>query len=165
MKFIADPTLPPRKLKVKLQGEAKKYQGRKIGVYTLQPELVNTYPTWKQISLKNSIWFDSSTGRWSIGSTSALGSIKAGIIGPYTDDDWPQNLSGWKYGDYDKNCFLDAKSDVLIKDSSKSKLINQKSNLMIFSKHESVSFSIYDLHHQINPDSFRKISYPPKERT
>ena len=35
-------TPPPRKVKVELQGEARKHQGDSIGVFTLHPELVNT---------------------------------------------------------------------------------------------------------------------------
>ena len=106
-------------MKVKLQGKAKKHQVLTIGVYTLQPELVNCYPTWKHSSTKNSFWFNSSNVTWKIGFTSNLGSDTAGIIGPRAKDDWPQNLSGWKYGDYSKNCFVDAGSDVIIEDYSK----------------------------------------------
>ena len=106
-------------MRVKLQEEAKKHQGDSIGVYTLQPELVNGYPTWKQLSLRNSIWIDTSNGKWSIGFTSNLGSNTGGIAGPDIEDDWPQNLSGWKYGDYSKNCFVYAGSDVVIEDYSK----------------------------------------------
>ena len=119
MKFISDPSLPPLKLKVQLQGKAKKYQGHWSGVYTLQPEMVNGYPTWKQLSLTNSIWFDASNGDWNIGWTSDLGSDFAGIIGPKAEDDWPQNLSGWKY--WDETEFLDAGIDVVIEDYSKGK--------------------------------------------
>ena len=107
-------------MRVKLQEEAKKHQGDSIGVYTLQSELVNGYPTWKQISSMNSIWFATSIYRkWKIGYTSDLDSNTAGIIGPNAEDDWPQNLSGWKYGDYSKNCFVYAGSDVVIEDYSK----------------------------------------------
>ena len=113
MKFISDPTLPPTKLKVKLHGEAKKHQGERIGVYTLQPNLVNNYPTWKQIRSVNSFWYDASTGRWNIGFTSDLGSITAGIIGPKAGDDWPQNLSGWSYGDTSQNAWINAGSRAL----------------------------------------------------
>ena len=118
LKFISDPSLPPTKLKVKLQGEAKKHKGDQSGAYTLQPNLVNGYPTWMQISSRNSIWLYSH-GVWVIGFTSDLGSNTAGIIGPNAEDDWPQNLSGWKYGDYSKNCFVYAGSDVVIEDYSK----------------------------------------------
>ena len=95
------------------------------GVYTLQPELVNGYPTWKQISSKNSIWFNISSGKWIIGYTTYLGSNTAGIIGPSLEDNWPQNLSGWKYdngGDY----WIDAGSDVVIKGKYENN-INSKS--------------------------------------
>ena len=87
------------------------------GVYTLQPEFVNGYPTWKQLSLKNSIWLDSANCDWNIGFTSDLGSNKAGIGGPKVEDDWPQNLSGWEY--FDGTNWPDAGSDVIIEDYSK----------------------------------------------
>ena len=112
--------LPPTKLKVRVQGKAKKHQGDSSGVYTLQPKLVNSNPTWKQKSAHYSIWF--ANGAWVVGLTPNLGSVKVHIIGPQTGDDWPQNLSGWLYGDYDKNCFVDAESDVIIEDHSDGKL-------------------------------------------
>ena len=90
------------------------------GVYTLQPELVNGYPTWKQISSENSIWFDTITGKWIIGFTSDLGLSKAGIGGPRAEDDWPQNLSVWKYADR-TGTWLDGGSDIVIEDYSKGK--------------------------------------------
>ena len=110
-------------MKVKLQGEAKKYHGDSIGVYTLQSELVNGYPTWKQISSMNSIWFATSIYRkWKIGYTSDLGSNTAGIIGPKAECDWPQKLSGWQYGDMDgTNTWHDAGSHIVIEDYSKGK--------------------------------------------
>ena len=120
MKSISGSSFPPTKLKVKLQGKAKKNQGDSSGVYTLQSELVNGHPTWKQLSLKNSIWFDTSRGSWNIGWTSNLGSNTAGIIGPIAEDDWPQNLSGWQYGDA-TGTGVDARSDVVIEDYSKGK--------------------------------------------
>ena len=118
LKFISDPLPPPKKLKVKLQGEAKKHQGSISGIYTVQPELVNNYPTWKQISSRTSIWINILTGRWNIGKTSDLGSITAGLIGPKAEDNWPQNLSGWEYGDV-TNTWYDAGSDIVIEDYSK----------------------------------------------
>ena len=118
-------------MRVKLQEEAKKHQGDSIGVYTLQPELVNGYPTWKQLSLMNSIWFDASSGKWKISLTTDLGSNKAGIQGPVAEDDWPQNISGWtisvksgwKYGD-ETGTEIDARSDVVIEDYSEGKYEN-----------------------------------------
>ena len=118
-KYFIDPSPPPTKSKVQLHGEAKKHQGSRSGVYTLQTEVVNGYPTWKQLSLRNSIWFDASNGKWKIGFTSDLGSKTAGIIGPQAEDDWPQNLSGWKYWNGTKS--LDAGSDAIIEDYSKGK--------------------------------------------
>ena len=108
-------------MKVKLQGEAKKRQGSNSGVYTLQPEFVNGYPTWMQLSLRNSIWFDTSNGGWNIGLTSNLGSNIAGIIGSSLEDDWPQNLSGWKYDDGSPSDYVDAGSDVIIENYSNCK--------------------------------------------
>ena len=109
------------KLKVKLQGKAKKHQGGRSGVYTLQPELVNNYPTWKQKLSKNSIWFDSACSSWNIGFTSDLGSSTGGIDGPKSEDDWPQNLSGWQYDDGSPTDWIDAGSDVVIEDYSDGK--------------------------------------------
>ena len=108
-----------------------KNQANKSGVYTLRPELVHGYPTWKQRSylIQNSIWFDASNGRWKIGFTSALGSNIAAIMGPYAEDDWPLNLSGWEYTDR-PNHWTDAGSDVVIEDYSEGKYennINSKS--------------------------------------
>ena len=120
MKLISDPTLPSTKLKVQLQGEAKKHQGDKNGIYTLQPELVNGYATWKEILSRNSIWFNISRGNWMIGLTSDLGSYTAGIEGPVAEDNWPQRISGWNYGD-GTNPWHDARSDVLIEDYSEGK--------------------------------------------
>ena len=71
--------MPPTKLRVKLGGIVKKYHA-KSGVYTLQPELVNGYPTWKQNTSKNSVWFDISIGRWTIGWTDCLGSDTGGAL-------------------------------------------------------------------------------------
>ena len=124
MKSISDPLLPPTKLKVKLQGEAKKHKGDQSGAYTLQPNLVNGYPTWMQISSRNSIWLYSH-GVWVIGFTSDLGSNTAGIIGPKAECDWPQKLSGWQYGDMDgTNTWHDAGSHIVIEDYSKGKYEN-----------------------------------------
>ena len=110
--------LPPTKLKVRVQGKAKKHQGDSSGVYTLQPKLVNSNPTWKQKSAHYSIWF--ANGAWVVGLTPNLGSVKVHIIGPQTGDDWPQNLSGWQY--FDGKNFLDAGSDVVIEHYSDGKL-------------------------------------------
>ena len=130
--------MPPTKLRVKLRGIVKKYHA-KSGVYTLQPELVNGYPTWKQNTSKNSVWFDISIGRWTIGWTDCLGSdTGGGIFGPEEEDDWPQNLSGWQYADgsgsgprftYDADTFPNAGSDVVIEDYSKGKYRPAKPNL------------------------------------
>ena len=105
-------------MRIKLHGEAKKHQGDSFGVYTLRPEIVNNYPTWKQISSRNSIWYDTSSGKWKIGFTSHLGSNTAGIIGPESEDDWPQHLSDLKYAD-GTGTWPDAGSDVIIEDYSK----------------------------------------------
>ena len=124
-------------MRVKLQEEAKKHQGDSIGVYTLQPELVNGYPTWKQLSLRNSIWIDTSNGKWSIGFTSNLGSNTGGIAGPDIEDDWPQNLSGWKYADGTN--WIDAGSNVVIEDYSKCKYENN-SNSKLFENSFNINF-------------------------
>ena len=68
----------------------------------------------------NSIWFDTSNGRWKIGLTSDLGSNIAAIMGPYAENDWPQNPSGWQYADR-PNHWTDAGSDVVIEDYTKGK--------------------------------------------
>ena len=108
-------------MKVQIQGKAKKDQGPRSGVYKLQPELFKGYPTWKQKSSNNSIWFDTLNCKWLIGFTSDLGSTTAGLIGPKAEDNWPQNLSGWEYGDVNTNSFVDAGSDVVIEDYSECK--------------------------------------------
>ena len=123
-------------MRVKVRGEVKKYQGSKSGVYTLQPELVNRYPTWKQNTSRNSVWFDTLIGKWTIGWTHCLGSnTGGGIFGPEEEDDWPQNLSGWKYADgsgsrftFDAGTLPDAGSDVVIKDYSEGKYENNLSS-------------------------------------
>ena len=108
-------------MRVKLRGIVKKYHA-KSGVYTLQPELVNGYPTWKQNTSKNSVWFDISIGRWTIGWTDCLGSdTGGGIFGPEEEYDWPQNLSGWQYDDGSPTDWIDAGSDVVIEDYSDGK--------------------------------------------
>ena len=90
---ILDAKPPPTKLRLILKGEAKNQQGDVAGVYILQKNLVHTYPHWKQKSNKNPIWFDSS---WLVGVTSNLDSNRGGIMGPYGELDWPQNIS-WPY--------------------------------------------------------------------
>ena len=88
----------------------------------MQPEIENGYPTWKQKSSKYSLWFDTANGRWIIGWTSDLGTTTGGIIGPKNEDDWPQNLSGWQYDDGSPTDWIDAGSDVVIKDYPDGKL-------------------------------------------
>ena len=123
LKYVLDPSPPPIKLKVKLQEKAKKHQGDISGVYTLQLKFVNGYPTWKQKSSKNSIWYDTLTSKWIIGWTSDLGTKRGGILGPKHEDDWPQNLSDWQYDNgRDVDYWVDAGSDVVIEDYSDGKL-------------------------------------------
>ena len=71
----------------------------------------------------NSIWFHSLRSEWKIGFTSYLGSNTAGIIGSKAEDDWPENLSGWKYG-VGTN-WIDAGSDIVVEDYCKGKYENQ----------------------------------------
>ena len=107
-------------MKVKFQGKAKKHWGDFSGVYILQPQLVNGYPTWKSKLYKNSLWFGILIARWVIGLTSDLGTKRGAILGPKTEDDWPQNLSGWQYGD-GTGTWPDAGSDLVIEDYSDGK--------------------------------------------
>ena len=87
----------------------------------MQPELVNGYPTWKQNSSKNAIWFCNITSEWCFGFATEIGSKSGGIFGPKLEDDWPQNLSGWQYGD-GTGTWPNAGSDVVIEDYSDGKL-------------------------------------------
>ena len=125
---------PPTKLKVKVQGKVKKHQQSKSEVYILQSKLVNGYPTWKQKTSKNSIWFSSILGEWAIGWTSDVGSATRGIKGSSCEDDWPQNLFGWKYFD-GTGTWRDAGSDVVIEDYSSGKLETQSPESIQFSKY------------------------------
>ena len=67
------------------------------------------------MSSKNSILFDIATRKWTIVFPSKLGSNKIGIIGPKAKDDWPHNISGWKYSDGMN--WIAAGSDVGISES------------------------------------------------
>ena len=88
----------------------------------MQPILVSGYPTYKHKSSKTSIWFSTLTAEWIIGWTNDIGSNIAGIRGPKFKDDWPQNLSGWRFYDHDINDGCDAGSDVVIEGYSDGKL-------------------------------------------
>ena len=97
-----------------LKEEANRYQEDTAGDYILQNELVNTYPHWK--SDKHCLWFHLGGANWKIGLTSSLGSGNGGIMGPYSEDDWPSNIfANWKYHDGTKWCVAGS-GDVVCED-------------------------------------------------
>ena len=80
------------------------------GCYTRQLTLCNMQPHWTNMSKTYSIWFEN--GRWNVGYTSYLGTYFGLVIGPYGEEDWPQNItSGWTY--YDGENWIDAGTDVI----------------------------------------------------
>ena len=99
-----------------LKEEAKRHQEDAAGDYILQNELVNAYPHWK--SDKHCLWFHLGGANWKIGLTSLLGSGNGGIMGPYSEDDWPSNIfANWKYHDGIKWCVAGS-GDVVCEDLS-----------------------------------------------
>ena len=67
------------KLIVKLEGEAKKIQGQREGLYIIGDRLVNNRSHWVQENRKNVLWYDETYGNWKIGLLSGLGNNTAGL--------------------------------------------------------------------------------------
>ena len=83
------------------------------------PSLVNSYPHWEQITTKEnkqSIWFDINSSRWTIGCSEHIGSNIGEIIGPATNDNWPQNISSWYYFNFYCKEWIQTYSNVQISD-------------------------------------------------
>ena len=77
-------------------------------------------PHWTNESKQCSIWFGN--GKWFVGYTSDLSKNIGVVIGPYREENWPQNISsGWKYGD-EKSTWVDAGTDVVFEAKSTGKL-------------------------------------------
>ena len=99
-------------------GEAKKCQGKYIGTYILQTDLINSYPTWKH-KIKKSVWFSSAIGRWVVGYDRDIGSSTCEILGPIAQDDWPPNINGnWKFGVGGRNWIDALERDITFLDFS-----------------------------------------------
>ena len=83
------------------------------------PSLVNSYPHWEQVTTKEnkqSIWFDINSSKWTIGSSEHIGSNIGEIIGPATNDNWPQNISCWNYFNFDFKQWIQTYFDIQITD-------------------------------------------------
>lgn len=110
---FADPSLPPERLNLRIEGEAKKHVGDTAGWYFRQNRFCHRYPYWRIDSKKYSMWFDINSGNWKIGLSTDLGTDRAVIIGPVCKDMWPQNIADkWMYGNSQVKDFIDAGKNV-----------------------------------------------------
>ena len=68
------------------------------GTYHLQDSKLNFYPYWAHDDGEQAIWFSKEVSTWVIGHKSDLGSDNGGIVAPFGEDKWPNNIfRGWKY--------------------------------------------------------------------
>ena len=101
---------PNVKLIVKLEGEAKKIQGQREGLYIIGDHLVNNRRHWVQENRKNALWYDEPFGNWKIGLLSGLGNnnkfglrSKSAIVVNHkqyalSSKEWPENCI-WDFFD------------------------------------------------------------------
>ena len=82
-----------------MSGEANREASGYSGTYTLQSSPVNGNPWWKKgLFDKEGIWFVEENGNWMIGKIEDLGKGTGGLSGPFSVDEWPNDISsGWKY--------------------------------------------------------------------
>merc|ERR1712018_517668 len=89
-------TPPPKKLELILDGDVKDNQKELAGSYHLRDSKVNFYQYWVNNDDKNAIWFSKEVSAWVIGHKSDLGSDNGGIVAPFGEDKWPNNIfRGW----------------------------------------------------------------------
>ena len=112
---ISDSQPPPTKLRLQLSGEAFLIYPLMAGLYSLQSFLVNGFPYWKHDSSDTAIWM---YGNWKIANDENIGTDFASISGPFSIEEWPNNISSkWRF--FGGGKFQEAKSgDIVFEDCS-----------------------------------------------
>ena len=97
---------PPKHLKVTLKGEVGVKYSNLTGIYHLKEIKINGKPFWSHKLKNKAIWYHKEEESWCISDSSAIGSDNFFIVGPFGNQNWPQNISNmWRFKD--NHCLID----------------------------------------------------------
>ena len=96
-------------LSIIIRGDAQKYQGDKVGKYSIGSRQVNGKDCW--INKMDAVWFDGKYNKWNIGSKKDIGTSKCGLYSGTTGTETPYDIAAWYY--YNGTQFVKS-TDILV---------------------------------------------------